>query len=245
VLVAALAGWSPAVAAPPRVRSAGSGPGIVAMIAGRGGTILAGPRGVTASATTLRVRNRSCQIAAGTPLAALAAVRRAGGPGFSLRDYGRCGARAANSGQLFVNSIGGERNRGSSGWEYKVDNYAGSTGAADTSGPRGDGRRIAAGAHVLWFWCEATAGGCQRSLAVSAPTQATRSGGLVVTVYGYDNEGRAEPVAGAIVTLGSNFASTGARGHATLVAPATRGRYELTAERRGMVPSFPGSILVR
>jgi hypothetical protein len=215
------------------------------MIVGREGTILSGPRWVTASATTLRVRSRGCRIAAATPLATLAALRRAGGPGFAMRDYGRCGANAGGSGQLFVYAIGGERNRSANGWEYKVGNVAGNTGAGDPSGPRGDGRRIAPGARVLWFWCEAAAGGCQRTLGISAPAQATRNGALTVTVYGYDNEGRAAFVPGAVVSLGSTYATTGAHGHATLVAPPRRGRYDLTAVRRGMVPSFPATILVR
>ena len=255
VAVAALAAWAPAAApgraparasaAATRAADAASGPVVQAMVVGREGTILSGPRAVVASATTLRVRNHTCRIAAGTPLATLAALRRAGGPGFSMRDYGHCGPSAANSGQLFVNAVGGERNHGQSGWEYKVDNVAGGTGAGDVSGPRGDGRRIGSGAHVLWFWCEATANGCERTLAVSAPAQATRNGGLTVTVWGYDNDGHAVPVAGAVVTLGSDFATTGAHGHATLVAPGARGRYQLTAVRRGTVPSFPLSILVR
>jgi hypothetical protein len=235
-----------ALLSPPHpAAAAASGPGVQAMIVGREGTILSGPRAVTASATTLRVGARGCRVAAGTPLATLAALRRAGGPGFAMRDYGHCGPSAANSGQLFVYTIGSERNRGSNGWEYKVDNVAGTTGAGDPSGPRGDGRRIASGARVLWFWCQSVAGGCQRTLAVSAPAQVPRNGGLTVSVYAYDNEGRAVPAAGAIVTLGSDFASTGVRGHATLVAPAARGRYQLAATRRGTVPSFPVSILVR
>jgi hypothetical protein len=110
----------------------------------------------------------------------------------------------------------------------------------------GDGRLLRPGQRVLWFWCEASAGGCERTLAVS-PASATvaRGGRLTVSVSGYDNYGRATPVAGAIVTLGSDFASTGAHGRATLIVAAGRGRYALSAERRGMVPSFPGTIVVR
>jgi hypothetical protein len=112
------------------------------MIVGTGGAILSGSRTVTASATTVHLGGRSCAVAAATPLAVLEALRRAGGPGFALRDYGRCGSSPVNSGQLFVYSLGGERNRGQSGWEYKVDHASGSTGAADPSGARGDGRRL-------------------------------------------------------------------------------------------------------
>ncbi len=185
-------------------------------------------------------------MAAGTPLSVLAALRRAGGPSFALRDYGRCGSSPRNSGQLFVYALGGERNRGQNGWEYKVDGSSGSTGAGDPSGPMGDGRRLRSGSQVLWFWCVAFAGGCQRTLhlAPSAST-ASRGGSLLVTVTGYDNEGRAAPVGGAIVTLGSDFASTSAAGEATLVVPSVPGSYVVSARKSGLVGSFPETIVVR
>ena len=160
----------------------------------------------------MRIGAKSCAVAAGTPLAVLAAVRRAGGPGFALRDYGRCNSSPQSSGELFVYSLGGETNRGQNGWEYKVDGVSGTTGAGDPSGPLGDGRLLRSGQRVLWFWCQASGGGCQRTLEV-APSTSTVSPGasLSVTVSGYENEGRGAPIAGAIVTLGTDFASTGAR----------------------------------
>jgi hypothetical protein len=216
------------------------------MIVGAGGSILSRARTVTAGASTVRVGGKSCAVAAGTPLAVLLAVRRAGGPRFALRDYGRCGSSALNSGQLFVYSLGGERNRGQSGWEYKVDQFAGSTGAGDPSGPRGDGGRLRSGARVLWFWCNAFGGGCQRTLGVaSSGTTVSRGGMLSVTVNGYDNQGRGAPVPGAIATLGSDFASTGSGGRTTLIAPSSPGSYQLSATRAGLVPSFPETIVVR
>jgi hypothetical protein len=215
------------------------------MIVGAGGTILASARTVVAGASTMRVRGRTCAVAAGTPLAVLLAARRAGGPGFAVRDYGHCGSSPVNSGQLFVYSLGGEANRGQSGWEYKVDSVAGSTGAADTSGPRGDGRRLRSGERVLWFWCEAQAGGCQRTLALSfASTAVSPNGSLTVTVYGADNEGRLAFEPGATVTVGSHSATAGRYGHATLTVPSAPGRYAISATRRGTVPSFPGTIVV-
>jgi hypothetical protein len=230
----------------PAGRAAGGAPYLTSMIVGAGGRILSPARAVSAAATSVSVRGRSCAVAAGTPLAVLVATRSAGGPGFALRDYGRCNSSAANSGQLFVYSLGGQTNRGQSGWEYKVNSVAGSTGAADMSGPQGTGRRLSSGARVLWFWCEASAGGCQRTLEVSPSSAGIGRGGrLTVTVTGYDNEGRGAPVAGAIVTLGSDFASTGTHGHANLIAPTAGGRYQLTASRSGLVPSFPGTIVVR
>jgi len=227
-------------------RSSSAGPSVTSMIVGTGGAILSRAQTVTASATALRMGAKRCAVAAGTPLAVLAAVRRRGGPGFALRDYGRCGSSPVNSGQLFVYSLGGERNRGQSGWEYKVGHVAGSTGAGDPSGPRGDGRRIRPGTHVLWFWCNASAGGCQRTLDLAPSALSVNRGGSVnVTVTAYDNEGRGTPAVGAIATLGSDFASTGPGGEATLIAPPTPGRYSLNASRPGLVPSFPETVVVR
>jgi hypothetical protein len=221
-------------------------PSVQSMIVGSSGAVLSQARTVTASGTSVRVGGRSCAVAAGTPLAALDAARRAGGPGFALRDYGRCGSASRNSAQLFVYSIGGQTNSGQNGWEYKVDEVSGTTGAADPSGPRGDGRRLRSGARVLWFWCHASGGGCQRTLAVApAASTATAGGSLKVRVLGYDNEGRGTPIAGAIVTLGSDFASTDSGGRATLIAPTERGRYSVAASRHGLVSSFPETIVVR
>jgi hypothetical protein len=230
-----------------RARSAApAAPVVQSMIVGAGGRILSPARSVAASATSVSVARRGCAVAAGTPLAVLAAVRRGGGPGYALRDYGHCGASPASSGQLFVYSLGGEANRGQNGWEYKVNGRAGSTGAGDPSGARGDGRRLSSGAQVVWFWCAAVAGGCERSLELSAAsTSVARGGQLTVTVRARDNEGRAGPVAGAIVTLGSDFVSTNRSGRAMLSAPSAPGRYQLAATRHALVPSFPETIVVR
>jgi len=227
-------------------RAATAAPSVQSMVVGAGGgAILSAARAITASATSVHVGARSCAVAAGTPLAVLAALRRAGGPGFALRDYGHCGASTANSGELFVYSLAGEANSGQNGWEYKVNGVAGSTGAGDPSGPLGNGRRLSSGERVLWFWCQSSGGGCQRTLEVAAPASTVPGGQLAVTVTGYDNEGRGAPVAGAIVTLGSDFASTGAGGRATLVAPLAPGRYRVYGTRRGLVPAFPETIVVR
>ncbi len=224
---------------------AAAAPIVQSLVVGVGGRILSSARTVAAPAAMVRVGRRSCAVAAGTPLAVLAALRHGGGPSFALRDYGRCGRSSANSGQLFVYSLGGEANRGQSGWEYKVDGVAGSTGAADPSGPLGNGRRPRTGARVLWFWCQASGRGCERTLEV-APTATTvgHEAQLAVTVSGYDNEGRATPVAGALVTLGPSLASTDANGRATLTAPAAPGSYQLGASAPGLVPSFPRTISV-
>lgn len=224
---------------------AASAPSVQAMVVGQGGEVLAGARGVTAAATTVRAGSRTCAVAAGTPLAVLAALSRAGGPAFAVRDYGHCGASPGSSGELFVYELGGERNSGQDGWEYKVGGTAGSTGAASTDGPFGNGRLLSGGARVLWFWCQAHGGGCQRTLEVSGADSVGRGGRLSVQVTGYENEGHGAPVSGAVVTLGSDFATTGTNGRATLIAPSSAGRYELSARRSGLVPSFPVAVQVR
>jgi hypothetical protein len=245
-VLAGLALAAVSVQARAAARAAAAGPSVRSMIVGSGGAVLSPAATVVAGAGTVRVGARTCAVAAGTPLAVLIAVRRAGGPGFALRDYGRCSSSAASSGQLFVYSLGGEANRGQSGWEYKVDGVSGSTGAGDPSGPMGNGRLLSAGERVLWFWCQASGGGCQRTLEVGASSSTVSPGAsLGATVRGYENEGRAAPVAGAIVTLGTDFASSGSGGRARLIAPSTPGRYELNAARPGLVPSFPETIVVR
>jgi hypothetical protein len=219
---------------------------VQSMIVGSGGRVLSPARTVDPGPVTLRVGTRSCAVAGATPLAVLAAVRRTGGPGFALRDYGRCGSSPADSGQLFVDSLGGEANSGQNGWEYKVNGVSGSTGAGDTSGPQGNGRLLSSGERVLWFWCQSSAGGCQRTLEVLPATTSISTGHtLTVTVVGDDNEGHTATEAGAIVTLGSDFASTAANGRATLIAPSAPGDYQLSASRSGLVPSFPETIVVR
>ncbi len=227
-----------------RARTAAT-PVVQSMVVGRGGAILGRARTVAAPGGLVRVSGRTCAVAAATPLAALLSMRRAGGPGFSLRDYGRCDRSAADSGQLYVSSLGGEAGSAQNGWEYKVNGVSGSTGAADPSGPLGDGRRLRSGARVLWFWCQASAGGCQRTLEVSAPGAASAGAVVPVQVYSYDNEGRRQAAAGAIVTLGTDFASADASGRAAVIAPAVSGRYQVSASRSGLVPSFPRSIAVR
>ncbi len=165
VALATVAAWGAATAsadARHASAAAASGPSVQSMVVGVGGRVLSPTRTVTASASSVRIGRRSCAVAAGTPLAVLLAVRRAGGPGFALRDYGHCGSSPVDSGQLFVYSLAGERNRGQNGWEYEVDGVVGSTGAADPSGPQGNGRRLRAGDRVVWFWCEAYRGGCKR-----------------------------------------------------------------------------------
>src|SRR5439155_477791 len=175
-------------------------------------SVLAPARFVRASATTVTVGRRRCAVAAATPLAALAAVRRGGGPGFRLRDFGSCSRHAADSSALFVTQIGPDRNRRADGWVYKVGRRVPSIGAADPSG-----RRLRTGDRLTWFYCRAqSSGGCQRTLEVAPLSGAGQP--LRVLVRGYDDNGRGVAVAGATVSAGAQTALTGADGTATFPA---------------------------
>ncbi len=127
-------------------------PVVSAGIVGKKSRIFA-PRLITARAATVRVGKRRCGVAAGTPLAALAALHRIDGPAFTLRDYGSCSRNAVNSTSLFVTSIAGVRNSGQSGWVYSVDGKTGTAGAADPGGPFGSGT-LRGSQKVLWYWCD-------------------------------------------------------------------------------------------
>jgi hypothetical protein len=193
---------------------------------------------VRLKARSVRVGGRRCAVGR-TPLSVLAGTRLR----LRLRDYGACGRSPRDAGSLYVRAIAGERARGASGWVYKVGRRAGTTGAADPSGPFGHGR-LKRGARVLWFWCAQTGGvACQRTLEVSSPGSVAAGGVLAVTVGGYDDNGKGVPVPGATVRLGSATAVTDASGVAQIVAPGA-GRYRLTAEHAGMVRSWPRKVTV-
>lgn len=220
----------------PSVAPARSLAGPEVMVVGRT-AVLAGPSGVRAPATRVRVGGRRCRIAANTPVAFLAALRRSGGPSFRLRDYGSCSSRLRDAGGLYVSRIGREGARGRAGWVYKVGRRVSSLGAADPKVAVGRGKR------VLWFWCR-SASNCQRTLEVSAPARADPGQSVAVVVRGYDDSGRGVAVAGAEVALGDARATTDADGRATLTAPAQTGSHAITATRPGLVRSFPRWIAV-
>jgi hypothetical protein len=197
----------------------------------------AGP--VRLKARSVRVGGRRCAVGRATPLSVLAGTRLK----LKLRDYGACGRSARDAGSLYVRAVAGERAKGAAGWVYKVGRRAGTTGAADPSGPFGRGR-LRSGARVLWFWCAQTGGeACQRTLEVSSAGSVAPGGMLAVTVRGYDDNGDGVPVAGATVRLGSATAVTDASGVARVIAPAS-GAYRLTAEHDGMVRSWPRQVTV-
>jgi len=242
------------VAGPAAARVDPTPPGVTAAWAPRAPVMVVGARRVLAPARALRLgaarlraRGRSCAVGAGTPLAALEAARRAGGPRFSLRDFGRCSSSPRDAALLFVDAIGPDRNRGRDGWVYKVGRRAGTLGAGDLDA------RVRAGSPVLWFWCSAGRGGrCRRTLELSLAGRVVAPGAPVdVTVRSYDDAGRGRVVAGAQVilgaprTLGAARATTGRDGTATLAAPPAAGRYPVDASADGLVGSFPQNVTVR
>lgn len=231
-VAALLATPAPAAAAPPTIET---------MVVGRT-AVLAPAAQARAAAATVRVGRRSCRVAAGTPLAGLAAVRRAGGPAFRLRDYGSCSRRVRDAASLFVTRIGRDANRAQDGWVYKVGTKVGTGGAADAAGPFGTRRLLRTGDRLLWFWCVSGRTGCQRTLAISAPRTVPAAGTLTVRVRGFDDRGRGVAVAGATVTAGDRTATTGADGAAVLPGPWA-GTVEVSASKRGLVPSFPEEVL--
>jgi hypothetical protein len=198
--------------------------------------VLAGPATVTARAALVRVGARRCAVAAGTPLAALAALRA---PSFSLRDYGACSRRTTDAESLYVTRIGLDRASGPSGWVYKVGRRAPGIGAAS---PR---LRVSGGARVLWFYCRQGRGGCQRTLEVTAsPGRVAPAAPVTFTVRAYDDRGRGAPVAGARVRFAGGEVRTGPDGTVASPAPLTAGRRRVLADAPGLVPGFPAQVVV-
>jgi hypothetical protein len=197
---------------------------------------------VRARAVTVRVAGgRRCAAGRATPLAALVRSR----PGaLRIEDSGgdSCSLRAADGGQLYVRSIAGQRARGEDGWVYKVGRRLATAGAADPTGPFGNGR-LRSGRRVTWFYGRSRAGGeFQRTLELRV---AVAPGGRVIArVRGYDNEGRGVAVAGARVSVrGGTSALTDAGGIALLTLPT--GTHTLKAEKQGLVRSFSERVRVR
>jgi hypothetical protein len=215
------------------------------MVVGRSRTLLDATN-VSVPAAKVALARRRCSVAAGTPSAALVAAGHSAGLKFALRDYGHCGYSPSDAAGLFVTQIAGDRNSGRDGWVYKVDGRTGTTGAADPSGPFGDGRGLRSGQHLLWFWCNAGPGEhCQRSLDVRVPATPVRhSATVAVSVRAVDDNGKTIAISNATLTLAGARATTGVGGAASLPTPATPGRYEIRATAPGLVPSFPAVVTV-
>jgi hypothetical protein len=211
------------------------------MVAGKT-AVLAGPKRVALAPRTVAVRGKRCAVGRATALSALLGARVT----VHVSDKGSCSRRPIDAGSLYVDRIGPDKAGGRAGWVYKVGRKAGTTGAADPSGPFGTGRGLRAGQRVLWFWCRLDqADSCQRTLEATPDRDRVAPGApLRVTVRGYDDAGRGIAVEGATVRLGSTSAVTGAGGVATLTAPRAAGRYRLQAEHPDMVVSFPSRVAV-
>jgi hypothetical protein len=192
--------------------------------------ILAGPKKVTASSFTTNVgsgsRRRSCTVAAGTPLAAI----KAAGITVGIKDFGACSRKAADSASLYVDSIRSVAGTGMQGWSYKVDNRAGTAGAADPSGPFGSGL-IKSGSRVLWFWCvyDPTTYACQRNLVITAPARGSVGVPLTVSVKACDDSGACIAASNVRVSIdGSESVVTSNAGTASFT-PAAAGKHVVTA----------------
>jgi hypothetical protein len=198
------------------------------MVVFRSGKALA--KNVSPRGLRVKVGRKRCRVASRTPLAALFRSH----PGhIGLKDFGSCSRNPRDATQLFVRSIRRDKNKGRRGWEYKVGRKAGTTGAADPSGPFGNGKRLRSGQRVVWFYCVLRSGGCQRTLAVRVTPDA---GGLTVKVVGYDDDGHGVTVEGATVKAGTTSGATGADGRVRLALPG--GSYKVYAKKKGLVRSF-------
>lgn len=236
--------WLAATAVPALVASAILAP--VAPAAGRAPVVqqlIVQPDGgelrkrIRARGTSAKVGRRRCRVAAGTTLAALARFAPAR---IELRDFGSCGRRARDGGQLFVTSINGARNRGRSGWVYKVGHRLATAGAGDPGGPFGRGR-LRGGADVTWFYCVRRGGSCQRTLGLRARIRPDRS--VLVAVRGHDDEGRGVAVPGATVRADGERATTDDSGRAVLALGP--GRHTLRAFKDGLIQTFGERVTVR
>ena len=224
-----------ACVAAPAPATAATGPVVKHLVAFRDGVVK--EKRVRAATATVKVGRRRCAAGRATPLAALVRSK----PGrLGLKDFGSCSRRAADSGQLFVRSIRGQRNRGQDGWVYKVGRKIATAGAADPSGPFGRGR-LRSGQRVTWFYGRMRGGSFQRTLELTA--RQAGSGVVAVRVRGYDDEGKGAAVGGAQVVSRAAQATTDGNGAATLNVPP--GSYVLRARKRGLIPSFGLRVMVR
>lgn len=215
------------------------------MVTGKGGMVAPATLLRTAR-VTVRAGKRSCTVAAGTPLAALVTASRKHRFKIRVKDFGNCSKRvAADSSQLFVNKVGSLANKKNDGWFYKVNDRAGTAGAADPSGPFGSGL-LRSGDRVAWFYCKYRdrSASCQRSLRLIVGSKVSAGKLLRVKVIGYDNSKRGRAISKVRVNVGRQSAVTDKQGRA-FFKPRSRGRYKLSASRRGMVPAFPRWVRVK
>ncbi|MEI7888767.1 MAG: hypothetical protein WCI34_00535 [Actinomycetes bacterium] len=225
-----------------------TGPKVSTVIANRSGIVF-GPKTTEAHTFITQVGSskRRCQIAQGTPLAALKGT----GVVFHLKDFGRCSMSTSASAGLFLDKLLNTTNTGTSGWTFKVNNRAGTAGAADPSGPFGTGP-LATGDKVIWFWCVFDANwACQRNLALVAPSTAAAGSSISVEVRAYNDEGTWIPGVGARVSIGTTNVVSGPSGTVTIQVPTRAGSYVLkAADATGSssggqrAPAFPTALTV-
>jgi hypothetical protein len=216
-----------AVAAIAPGEASAEAPRIQQMVVFRSGDALT--KHVSTARVLVRAGGRRCAAGDGTALAALVRSR----PGrLRIRDFGSCSLTARDGAGLFVEAIRADRNRGQSGWVYKVGRRGATAGAADPSGPFGNGR-LRSGQRVTWFFCRLVGGGCQRTLELRV---SAGPGGVLASVRGYDDEGRGVPVEGAAVGAGPTHGVTGPDG--TVELPLPPGIHRLIARKDGLVRSF-------
>jgi hypothetical protein len=224
---AVVAAPAPAALAAPKVRQ---------LVVFRDGSFRS--KTVTAGRASVKVNGRRCAVAPATPLAALVRSRP---PALGLKDYGSCSGRARDGAGLFVNRIGRDVNAGQDGWVYKVGNRSGSAGAADPTGPFGNGR-LRSGARVVWFYCHMQGSTCQRTLAFTRVDIRT-PGVLLARVKAYDDRGKGIPAAGVTVHLDSATGTTDASGSVRIAA--SKGRHSVHADGGGYVRSFDERVALR
>lgn len=191
---------------------------------------------VAAAKTQAHVGGRNCTVPSATPLAALLVSDV---PKVKLHDYGSCSSKASDASGLFVRSIDGDANKGTDGWVYKVGHRLGTAGAADPSGPFGDGR-LKDRARVTWFYChlDAKDHSCQRTLDITVHPKG--GGKFLVHVKRYDDRGHGKVAPGATVHAGARKAATDSNGDATLaLAP---GHHRIYADEPGAIRSFARGV---
>jgi len=193
---------------------------------------------VRASGLQVGVGKRRCAVGTATPLAAL---QRSKVARIDLRDYASCSSRARDAGQIYVRSIGSDRARGTSGWVYKVGRRSASSGAADPSGPFGNGL-LRSGQRVTWYFGRPQGQRFQRTLELKVAAGAAASTARA-TVRSYDDDGHGRLEAGVTVRSGSTTATTAADGTATIATGA--GRRSFAASKTGMIRSFDEKLAVR
>ena len=204
-------------------------PTVQVQVVGRS-AIVSGPKKLSASSFTTVVatgsKRRNCTVAAGTPLAALKAT----GITVGIKDFGACSRKPADSASLYVSSIRAVAGTGMEGWSYKVNNRAGTAGAADPTGPFGSGL-LKANSRVLWFWCvyDPTTYACQRNLVITAPTHASVGVAFTVSVKACDDSNSCVAAANARVSIdGAQSSVTTSAGTASF-NPNVAGKHVITA----------------